>query len=168
MKRSRNRGLGIMLILALMLALMPACQKGSEKSEGKGPTSVRVLTDAEFQATLHAHRGHVLVVNFFTTWCEPCRKEMPHFIDLSRFLKVKGVDFIGVSLDTSGKKVLRTFLKRVQIPYPVYLADVSLRNKLNIQAVPTTYIYDREGKRVVILQGGVSRKTLLKRIQEVL
>jgi len=160
--RAKSVFLGF-ICLSFMIA-GGACQKKS-KEPPAGKAEVRILTEAGYQKILHAHRGHILVVNFFTTWCEPCRHELPHFVELSRSLKSKGVDFIGVSLDTTEKQVVAAFLGKIKIPYPVYLAAASFRNRLDIQAVPTTYFYNREGKRVLIIQGGMSKERLLEKIR---
>ncbi len=164
MKRLYVKSVLVGLVCLIFVVAGAACQKKPEESSTGKPV-VRILTETGYQKILHAHRGHILVINFFTTWCEPCRRELPHFIDLSRSLKSKGVDFIGVSLDTSGKRVVVSFLEKIKIPYPVYLAAASFRNLLNIQAVPTTYFYNREGKRVLTVQGGMSKEMLLEKIR---
>ena len=163
MKRFEIHVLLISLICFAVVSTIACQKKAKESSSKKG--AVRVLTETGYQEVLRGHRGHILVVNFFTTWCEPCRRELPHFVDLSRSLKSRGVDFVGFSLDTSRKQVLETFLEKIKIPYQVYLAASSFRNRLNIQAVPTTYIYDRRGKRVLVLQGGVTKAYLLEKIR---
>ena len=165
MKRLRTNSIVIGL-MCLAVVWVAACQKKTEKSSSKKAT-VQVLTETGYQQILRTHRGHILVVNFFTTWCEPCRRELPHFIDLSQSLKSKGVDFVGISLDTSREQVLQAFLEKIKIPYPVYLAAASFRNHLNIQAVPTTYIYDRQGEHAITLQGGVTKTYLLEKIRSI-
>ncbi len=164
----QNKTLLFISFLCLSFLMTFGCQKKQKETARKPQEAVKMLSKVGFEEALRAHRGHVLVVNFFTTWCEPCRKELPHFIELSESLKSKGVDFVGVSLDATNKKVLKAFLAKVKIPYPVYLADSTLKNSLKIQAVPTTYLYDREGKRVGVLQGGVSKEFLLEKIQAIL
>ena len=116
---------------------------------------------------LSDYRGKVVVLNFWATWCPPCRLEIPHFADLYRAYKDRGVVFLGISLDQDGAEPVRAFSEQHDIPYPVAMGNrevvlsfsrlngiptsssgggrVSMDNG-NIQAIPTTFIIDREGK----------------------
>jgi thiol-disulfide isomerase/thioredoxin len=93
-------------------------------------------------------QGQVLVVNFWATWCEPCREEIPAFIRVRRKLLRSGVEFVGIAIDQAAKVSL--FAKTVQIDYPLLLAGASgpdLMRKLGNPSggLPFTVVLDQKG-----------------------
>jgi len=91
-------------------------------------------------------KGQVVVLNFFATWCGPCRNEIPDFIQLHQRLRTQGLEIIGVSLDQDPGTVLGPFIKHYGITYPIVLGtrEVVL-DYGGIQGIPTTFIIDRNG-----------------------
>ncbi len=108
-------------------------------------------------------RGKVLVVNFWATWCEPCRKEIPEFIELQEQFRDKGLLFIGIAVDQPEK--VAAFSKEIGINYPVLtggmqamaLAEAAGNNH---GALPFTVIIDRSGKITGTHLGRLSRNKL--------
>ncbi len=158
------------LLISILFALLvfSGCQKKEETPKKTQKDQIPILTPATFEKTIRSQKGNVLVVNFFTTWCEPCREELPELVSLARSYKSKGVVVIGISLDKGGTKVLRPFLEKIKIPYPIYLGNQALMDSLKIQAIPTTYFYDKKGTRVDIVQGALTRERLAKKIEALL
>lgn len=114
--------------------------------------------------TLNEHEGQVIVLNFWATWCPPCRKEIPHFIEIQENMRDEGVLFVGVSLDRQGWEVVEPFVKRYGINYPVMLADRDIYRKYGpFRGIPTTFIINQKGK-VAYVALGMIRKNLLKSI----
>jgi len=105
---------------------------------------------------LEQWRGKVLVVNFWATWCEPCREEMPEFIKTQARLGDKGLQFIGIAIDQPDK--IRKFSSELGVNYPSLVGGYgalelskSLGNRL--MALPFSLVIDRQG-RVVHTQLG--------------
>ena len=91
-------------------------------------------------------RGHVVVLNFFATWCVPCRQEIPEFVRLHKKFRDRKLEIIGVSLDPDGNAVLPPFIMHYGITYPIVLGtrEVVL-DYGGIQGIPTTFIIDEDG-----------------------
>jgi peroxiredoxin len=91
-------------------------------------------------------KGKVVVVNFWATWCGPCRKEIPGFMDVHTQYKDKGVVVVGVSLDQDGWEVVKPYVERTKINYPVVVAENGLAEAYEIpNAIPATYVVDKKG-----------------------
>jgi peroxiredoxin len=92
-------------------------------------------------------KGKVVILNFFATWCPPCRAEIPELVKIYQGNQAKGLVVLSVSLDTEGlPQVLNKFVKDMKIPYPVLLGTMDLVDQYQITGVPTTLIITREGK----------------------
>ncbi len=90
--------------------------------------------------------GKVVVLNFWATWCPPCRAEIPDFIKLQNELGERGLVIAGVSLDEEGWEVVRPFAEEFQFNYPVMVDDGAADDAYGpIAALPTTFLIDREG-----------------------
>ena len=91
-------------------------------------------------------RGRVAVVNFWATWCPPCRIEIPALQSLHEDYAEEGLVVLGISTDVGGAGAVRPFLEERGVTYPVALADNGVRRAFGgITALPTTFIVDREG-----------------------
>ncbi len=98
------------------------------------------------EIVLSSLRGNVVIVNFWATWCGPCRLETPHLVSLYEKYHKNGLEIIGISLDRGGEKVVKPFIKKYSIDYPVAMADGEVVNNYGgITGIPTTFIVDREG-----------------------
>lgn len=95
---------------------------------------------------LSDHRGEVIVVNFWATWCPPCKKEIPGFVKLQEEFSGEGLTFVGVSLDEEGFEVVRPFAEKMSINYPLVVDDGSVAQKYGgVRALPTSFVVGPEG-----------------------
>ncbi len=97
--------------------------------------------------SLSQFKGKVVVLDFWATWCPPCRSEIPGYVKLEKKYKDKGLVIIGVSVDQDGPAVVKKFVADFHMNYPVVMADDSIVQAYgNPDAIPTTFIIDRTGK----------------------
>jgi thiol-disulfide isomerase/thioredoxin len=109
--------------------------------------------------TLSQLKGKVVFLNFWATWCPPCRGEMPSMEALYQRFKNDGLEFVAVDLRESQPEV-KDFITDNKLTFPVALdATGNVGNNYNIQSIPSTYIIDRDGKIIVQAVGGRSWNT---------
>jgi peroxiredoxin len=97
--------------------------------------------------TLKGQRGKVVVVNFWATWCPPCRKEMPDLETLYRQFKDQGLLILAISDEDAGK--VRPFIAQQKVTYPILLDPGRKVNELfQIEGIPKTFVYNRDGQLV--------------------
>lgn len=119
--------------------------------------------------SLESLRGKIVVLNFWATWCPPCRAEIPDFKKVYSKYRDKDVEFLGVSLDHKGWKVIEPFLEQWEINYPVVLGSSEIaRDYGNVRSIPTTFIIDREGMVVDSHVGAMNEDMLVKLFEKYL
>ena len=138
-----------------------------------GPTPVTVRTSTKQETAIDFHldlltgeelqlsdlRGKVVVLNFWGSWCPPCRAEMPSFESIYRQYKDKGVVFVGVAVSDVESKA-RAFAEEVGVTYPIGLDPGHISSTYRITAMPTTYFIDQEGNISRKLQGPANEGAL--------
>ncbi len=111
--------------------------------------------------------GRVRIVDFWATWCAPCREEVPMLKDLYAQYKDRGVELIAVSLDDDADAV-RAFVREHDIPYPNLMADAAVQAAYRPVGVPATFIIDRDGTLVESMVGAKPRRALEEEITRLL
>lgn len=92
-------------------------------------------------------KGKVVVIDFWATWCPPCRHEIPGYIELQKKYQEQGLVIVGVSLDQQGPGIVKRFMKATKINYPIVMGDDAVIEAFGgVEAIPTTFIIDRDGQ----------------------
>jgi peroxiredoxin len=120
-------------------------------------------------ARLSDYRGKVVLLDFWATWCPPCKLEIPWLIDIERENKARGFEVLGVSMDDEGWEVVKPFMKEVGMNYRVVIGnDATAELYGNVDSLPETFLIDREGKIAAIHIGLASRKDFEDEVAQLL
>jgi len=160
--------LPVLMTLAVLLGLAACVQDATvndggtvqaASTEERKPAADFTLKDAEGRdVTLSDYKGKVVLLNFWATWCGPCKIEMPWFVEFQRKYKDRGFSVIAVSLDDEGWDIVRPFADRLELNFPVVVGSDEMADKYGgVAALPTTFIIDKEGLIVNSHMGLVGR-----------
>ena len=188
-RRPRRAALpGAVLLLAGLLAGCSSNEVGSSGDQGyvagkgiittldtadrKQPGTVAGTTLDGRETSLADHRGKVVVVNVWGSWCPPCRAEAPMLADAARDLGKQGVVFLGINSRNPEKAGPRAFERRYDIPYDsIYDPDgsslLAFHGTLAPNSIPSTVVIDREGRVAASVIGQVTRTTLYDIVEDV-
>lgn len=163
-QRNRSASLLAITLLAAGLTGLPglACSADSKKSTSKPTEDIKTHIDTSALAvapdfkildlagkpvTLADYKGKVVILDFWATWCGPCRIEIPHFIELQKLYGEKGLEVVGVSLDQGGKKDVEPFARAKSINYDMLLGNNEITMAYGgVKGIPTTFVLTQDGK----------------------
>lgn len=153
----------IMIPMILVLfALMSADNACAMREDSQVAPDFTLKDLGGSDISLSDYKGKVLILNFWATWCPPCRAEIPDFIEVYSEYKDKGLEILGISVDQVSPDQVRQFVERNEMNYPVAMATNQLfKDYPPPQAIPTTLIIDREGKIQYKKVGMMSKQELI-------
>ncbi len=126
------------------------------------------------RVSLADHKGKVVLVNFWATFCGPCKVEMPWLIEFQQKYGERGLVVLGLSMDPEGKSVIEPWLaeqpqdeagRRIAVNYPILLGNDDIAEKYTVFGLPTTLVVNREGRIVMRFVGLVSHEKFVKVIE---
>lgn len=165
----------LILVLSLTVAIISGCSNMAAPPELKksdyppAPTNLMQATLTKLDGStfkLSDYKGKVLIVNVWATWCGPCRQEIPHFIELQKELKDKGFEIIGLNVDDDDTpEAIKDFGKEMGVNYDLVKGESKLFGEFykvsNRDAIPQSFLIDREGRLLGVFVGGGSALTRL-------
>ena len=170
----------ILIVIAVVISLMLAfgIQKSrhtSSQEHGAGQLQGQPAPDFALASLdgktvkLSDFRGKAVLLNFWATWCEPCKVEMPWFVELQKKYGPQGLQVLGIAMDDSGAKEIGDFAKKMEVNYPIVIGKESVGDQYGgIPYLPSTFYIDRDGKVVDRIFGLVSRSEIESDIQKAL
>jgi thiol-disulfide isomerase/thioredoxin len=162
----KSRALLILASFICIFSFTTSCKK---------PTPTSELPDVKLKnldgstVDLAQFQGKPVIINFWATWCGPCRFEIPMMNELHRKYAPKGLVIVGISTDDEGATIVKPFLKELPIEYTTYLKGSDTEEKFGgIWALPTTIFFDKNGKQVDKFLGVQPREVFEQKIQKLL
>jgi thiol-disulfide isomerase/thioredoxin len=187
-------GVALMVALGLVVQRTQRSAAGAPHTENTAPAAkistqnmkpvpdlvLKDLNDKD--VSLQGYSGKVVLVNFWATWCDPCRTEIPWLIELRNKYNDKGFEVLGVAMDDEGKSVVAKFVEKerfdvsgAKLPmnYPILIGNSDAADKFlggigGIVGLPTSVLVSRDGKRVKTTIGPVDPEKLERDIQGLL
>jgi peroxiredoxin len=154
--------------IALLAALIFSMMAVSAWAAGPAPDfTLKAVQDGK-DYSLSQYRGKVVLVNFFTFFCGPCREEMPHLSQMDQELKAQGFQTLGIALASTPAQ-LKQLIAQLGLKYPVLMGNDAVGKAYgNIELVPITFIIDRQGNIVQKILGARSKADFEKLIKPLL
>jgi thiol-disulfide isomerase/thioredoxin len=163
----RFKLLNSLLLSVCVIFLLAGCSEQTSEQPQAGAATVGTakgqeapgftLTNMQGQnVSLADLKGKVVILNFWATWCPPCREEMPSMEMLYRKYKDQGLVILAVNVEKDGQKLVQSFLQRTPYTFPILLdGDAAVQNSYQVFRFPETLIIDRNGKVVERVVGAI-------------
>ncbi len=144
----------------------------SQQGQVDAPDFTLPTTDGK-TIKLSSLKGKVVILDFWATWCPPCRKGIPELVEFKKKYGNKGVEIIGISVDTDGGRDTKSdvvpFVKEYKINYPVaYFTQAVTQMYGGIESIPTMFIIDKQGKIAGRFVGALTKEELEIKVKKLL
>ena len=152
----------VLLPIVIVLFVSAKAEKASIFGDNSSPAPDFTVKDLKGrEISLSNYSGKVVFLNFWATWCGPCKAEIPDFIEAYKQYKDKGMEIIGISVDRISPKSVLKFVEKYKINYPIIMGTDKIQKDYEPGPyVPTTIIVDQEGKIRHRHIGYMDKKTL--------
>ena len=144
--KNKTAAIAALTTIVLTAAGMAACAAPKPEIQEAAAPDFSIADLQGNTLTLAGYEGKVLFINFWATWCPPCRKEIPDFIEAYKELKAEGLEILGLSVDQTTAGALLEWVRKTGINYPIALATPEiLRAYEPGEFIPATIVVDRKG-----------------------
>jgi peroxiredoxin len=160
-----------------LAALSNVSCRPSDRATGDGVSALSGKTAANFElkgldgrpVRLSDFKGKVVLLDFWATWCPPCRMEIPGFVELQKRHAAQGFTVLGVALDQDGASVVKPFADKIGINYPLAIGNADIAGTYGgIESIPTTFLIDRKGTILQTYVGAHDAETFERDVQAAL
>jgi peroxiredoxin len=169
--RHGSRLFGQVLVLGVaFMGLLDGCGRSAPPPAAVTTAPDFTLTDVDGKVfRLADTKGTVRLVDFWATWCAPCREEIPMFKEFHALYGAKGLTLVGIAMDDEGLPKVKPFVDEEKLPYVTLIGNDAVADAFGgLVGFPSAFLIDREGRIVDSWVGAVPRAVLEKRIQSLL
>lgn len=142
----------LLITIAASFLSLPGPVDAALRSGDRTPNITVTATSGQ-SISLNNYRGHVLILDFFATWCQPCRQSIPHLVEMNRKYGKQGLQILGLSVDEEGEKAVKEFVDEFRINYPLAVVGDATTAAFGVRSVPVMYLVDKKGKIVEVYRG---------------
>ncbi|HKD01012.1 MAG TPA: redoxin domain-containing protein [Terriglobales bacterium] len=170
----------VIIIVAMLVSLMLVFgfhmarrSQGTASAVGnmKGQPAPEFALQSLDGQTVHLSdfRGKAVLLNFWATWCEPCKIEMPWFVELQKQYGPEGLQIVGVAMDDSSQQDISKFARNMGVNYPILIGKEAVGDSYGgLQFLPATFYIDRDGKVVDKIFGLKGRGEIEDNVKKIL
>jgi thiol-disulfide isomerase/thioredoxin len=152
-KKMANRNISVRWLPRLLFAALLACSWAVQAAD----FAFKDLRGKSHR--LSDYKGKWVLVNFWATWCPPCLHEIPELVSLQKARE--DIQVIGIAMDSGTAKVVTAFAKKQGITYPVVMGDRKVQSQIGeIEGLPTSFLYNPQGKQVSYKVGEITRESI--------
>jgi peroxiredoxin len=153
LKLTSNLLIRILLVTIAASSLTAPGPVDAAPRRGQPAPNFKVISTAGQTISQENYRGHVLILDFFATWCQPCRQSIPHLVEMNRKYGRQGLQILGLSADEDGELDVKSFTDEFRINYPLAVAGASTTVAFGVRSVPIMYLIDKKGMVVEVYRG---------------
>lgn len=169
--KPRIRQVLILSIILLLPVIISACTVKEE--EARKPAADFSIPDLEGKlVSLSDYKGQIVMINFWATWCRPCREEIPGFVELQTKYGPEGFTILGLTIDTIDREEVKKFALEYKMNYPIlYLGKQKKQVQKdygNFRGIPTSFLIDRDGLIIKQVTGLMEKSFWDKEIRSAL
>ncbi len=149
----------IVLLIRTVLVILAASFLSAPRPVDAAPRighpspNFKVISMSGQTITQENYRGHVLILDFFATWCQSCRQSITHLVEMNRKYGKQGLHILGMSADENGERAVKSFTDEFRVDYPLALAGDSTTADFGVRSVPVLYVIDKKGNIAEIYRG---------------
>jgi thiol-disulfide isomerase/thioredoxin len=144
-RRSSLIKISLLGLCTIGIFLLSHCTEEKKTSRGFAPDFTLKAFDGR-EIALSRLRGKVVLLDFWATWCAPCREYIPHLIQLHKNYRERGFELVGMNVDRGDIEVVRRYIKSMDIPYSVITTPEEVLRAYRVTGIPVTFLIDKEGK----------------------
>jgi thiol-disulfide isomerase/thioredoxin len=135
----------VTIIVAALLFTLSAVQAEAIVRRGQPAPAFKTFSIKGQPLSTDGLKGSVIILDFWATWCPPCRESIPHLSELHRKYGKQGLVIIGMSMDEGGERTVKEYAENHKILYPIVMTSSKIGSDYGIRALPALYVIDRIG-----------------------